>query len=469
MATEDFSASVNLPKEFPNLLLNLRYITHSGFGPSTKLYMGDGSIREIRDVAVGDFVVGDDGIPRRVLKKFTGHAPMYLVHQNNGATYVVTGNQNLVLRATGVGSFIRTITKLSMYEFVYYRKCIGGLCRKGDCPGTGFRMKSLRFKSENEANEAQRVLLSGQFDPNWVREGDLFIMTLEQYFEICNHTVRTNCLQCYKSLLPIFKPSDDLPLDPYYVGIWLGDGSKDDSIITSSDPEIEEYLETLESDDIVLDKYISHKPGDVDNSGVTRTKFCYKFRLRNVTQRGANPILRKLKDLDIYMNKHIPDIYMNASEENRYRLLAGLLDTDGSLNAVDCHYRFTQSERNKGIVYQVQTLARTLGITANEIFCEDQPPIGRETYKDGKRFHTRYIEGLTGANTLRIPCLIERKKASVRCADHSFNTNNVSRITIHPIIRNQGPGDGIGEYVGIAVDGNDRFILSDCTVVAGSI
>ena len=52
MATEDISASVNLPKELPNLTLFLKYepIIHSGFAPSTKLYMADGSVREIKDV-----------------------------------------------------------------------------------------------------------------------------------------------------------------------------------------------------------------------------------------------------------------------------------------------------------------------------------------------------------------------------------------------------------------------------------
>ena len=44
MATEDISASVNIPKEFPNLLLDLKYkpVTHSGFAPATKVYMADG-------------------------------------------------------------------------------------------------------------------------------------------------------------------------------------------------------------------------------------------------------------------------------------------------------------------------------------------------------------------------------------------------------------------------------------------
>ena len=84
-----------------------------------------------------------------------------------------------------------------------------------------------------------------------------------------------------------------------------------------------------------------------------------------------------MKVLDIFGNKHIPDIYMNASEENRYRLLAGLIDTDGWLNTSPskCAYGFSQSERNKGIVYQVQTLARTLGISAHEISTQERPPV----------------------------------------------------------------------------------------------
>ena len=448
-------------------ILKYKPVTHSGFAPATKVYMADGSVREIKDVSVGDLVVGDDGLPRRVLQKFNGYAQMYMVRQNKGDDYIVSGNQMLVLRATAVTPYLKTNNAIP--ALVYYKRCSYDLCGKPDCCKLAFRTKVTNFGSLEERNEAERRLLAGELDPNWVKNGDLFAMNVKQHAKICNKSVCRDNLQGYKSPLPIFMASMDLPLDPYFVGIWLGDGTKTDSRITSSDPEIKVFLDSLALRyNLVVDIVQEVKPGDISIHGIVAKKHTFVYRLRNTNPLVYNPIIWKLKVLDIFGNKHIPDIYMNASEENRYRLLAGLIDTDGWLNTSPskCAYGFSQSERNKGIVYQVQTLARTLGITAHEISTQERPPVHYEMFKDGKKFHTHYTTGLTGENILKIPCLIERKQASVKGADHHFNSNNTSKITIQPIVGNQ--EHGTGEYVGIVVDGNNMFILSDCTIGAGS-
>jgi hypothetical protein len=68
-------------------------------------------------------------------------------------------------------------------------------------------------------------------------------------------------------------PERDLPVAPYTLGAWLGDGHSASPRITSADPEIIDAI-------------------------------------------GAD-------------NKHIPELYLRASTEQRRALLAGLLDTDG--------------------------------------------------------------------------------------------------------------------------------------------
>ena len=40
----------------------------------------------------------------------------------------------------------------------------------------------------------------------------------------------------------------------------------------------------------------------------------------------------KLRDLNLIQNKHIPDVYMKGSRQQRLQLLAGILDSDGHLN-----------------------------------------------------------------------------------------------------------------------------------------
>jgi hypothetical protein len=51
----------------------------------------------------------------------------------------------------------------------------------------------------------------------------------------------------------------------------------------------------------------------------------------NVGIGRPNPLIAKLKGLDLIHNKHIPEIYLRNSKEVRLQVLAGLIDTDGHL------------------------------------------------------------------------------------------------------------------------------------------
>ncbi|PSL01317.1 replicative DNA helicase [Haloactinopolyspora alba] len=87
-------------------------------------------------------------------------------------------------------------------------------------------------------------------------------------------------------------PDLDLPMPPYALGVWLGDGHADAARFTSDDPEI---------------------PGQ-DHS-------------RHGTVQAV------LRTMGVLGNKHIPAEYLRASIAQRKALLAGLLDTDGYVNS----------------------------------------------------------------------------------------------------------------------------------------
>jgi hypothetical protein len=86
-------------------------------------------------------------------------------------------------------------------------------------------------------------------------------------------------------------PERDLPVDPYVLGAWLGDGTSTTAEITCADREI---LEEIEMAGYAVAK--------------TRTRHL---------------VLEPLGD------KYIPDIYLRASVDQRMALLQGLMDTDG--------------------------------------------------------------------------------------------------------------------------------------------
>ncbi|HEV7647172.1 MAG TPA: replicative DNA helicase [Actinophytocola sp.] len=96
-------------------------------------------------------------------------------------------------------------------------------------------------------------------------------------------------------------PDADLLVPPYTLGAWLGDGHFASARITSADPQV---------------------ALNIENEGVVVTP----------SESSVNyGITACLRTLEVLGNKHIPDEYLRASERQRRALLAGLLDTDGTV------------------------------------------------------------------------------------------------------------------------------------------
>lgn len=111
-----------------------------------------------------------------------------------------------------------------------------------------------------------------------------------------NHsiTVMTRPLDC---------GARNLPIHPYVLGAWLGDGTAADGAITITDKPI---LEKINEAGYVTRKWDS-------------SKYMY----------GVLGLRRLLRESNLLKNKHIPLEYLRASTTQRVALLQGLMDTDG--------------------------------------------------------------------------------------------------------------------------------------------
>lgn len=109
----------------------------------------------------------------------------------------------------------------------------------------------------------------------------------------------------------------ELPIDPYLLGYWLGDGNSRSAQITCS-----------------ADDYPSLR-SNVESAGYPIKKL--KARLHYAVTRGrggnadvrARKLITKLRELSLIQNKHIPEVYLFSSIEQRTSLLQGLMDSDG--------------------------------------------------------------------------------------------------------------------------------------------
>ena len=156
-----------------------------------------------------------------------------------------------------------------------------------------------------------------------------------------------------------FGCTDPLPVDPWLLGVLLGDGglTNGSPIVTTADPElIERVAEKI--------KPFGLHPEPITSKG----KQYYGWRLSNGCKKGpgSNPLNSELRGLGLMgldsSEKFIPLCYLNADKESRWELLRGLMDTDGT--------RGNRREKNVGVSYcstslrlakDVQQLIRSLG------------------------------------------------------------------------------------------------------------
>ena len=142
-------------------------------------------------------------------------------------------------------------------------------------------------------------------------------------------------------------PDVPLPVAPYLLGAWLGDGH-------SSGAE----LSTHEDD-------VPHWVAEAERAGfatsVRRDRTCYQVGVKATPGRGrlSRTFVGALRQLGVLGNKHVPDAYLAAGTEQREALLQGLMDTDGTIHHRSGQCTFTSTARPLGDA--VEYLARSLG------------------------------------------------------------------------------------------------------------
>ena len=126
----------------------------------------------------------------------------------------------------------------------------------------------------------------------------------------------------------------ELPVDPWVLGAWLGDG-------TSSQGRM-----TAHPDDAVFMR------NEFMRRGYETTDLVDKFSF------GVSKLREDLIHADLLNNKHIPEVYLTASFHQRMDLLCGLMDTDGNVTEKgQCAFH----NKDEALVGQVVELLHSLG------------------------------------------------------------------------------------------------------------
>jgi hypothetical protein len=407
---------LNLYTPYRGLLLYHGLGSGKCHAKGTPIIMADGTIKLIEDIEIGDSLMGDDSQPRSVLSLARGRDKMYNVVPIKGEKYTVNQEHILCLRASGFPKLSRNTHKANTNYNIQWLE------------NNTFCSKTFTFnKTDNEKDmkEAAELFFNNILsDPQ--TNDNVFEISIKDYLLLSDK--KKAFLKGYK--VPINFLEKDVPIDPYMIGYWLGDGTSSASAITCQDSSVlYYYAHNLKQYNLSLNYHSGY------TYGITGNGKC-----------NNNVFLNTLKDLHILNDKHIPNIYKCNSRENRLKLLAGLLDSDGSYDTQKHCFKFTQ--KNECLMDDVIYLARSLGFA-----CYKGTKNTSWTYNGIVTQGSAFRITISGKGIEEIPTLIPRKKAIPR--------KQIKDVLVTGIKIEYANED---DYYGFMLDGNCRYLMGDFTV-----
>lgn len=349
-----------------------------------KILLSDGRLKRAIDINIGDFLINEKGEFQKVLRLLRGSGKMFKIIPVKGDPFIVNEDHILTLSRTG------------------------------------------QFKN----------------DPS---KGNLIDVSLRDYNRWNGRQKHIHKLS-RRSVVKFNHEDNKLIIDPYMLGLLLGDGTMINGVvgICNPDNEVMDYvINYCDKHDLKIRKsasndcsyYFSKKSHRINN---------------NFFSGDANKmqISRDLITLGLFgrrcERKFVPHIYKTSSIKNRLEILAGLIDTDGSFTN-SCYDYISKS---KQLAEDITFLARSVGLSAYMKEC---------TKTCQNDFSGQYFRICISGDCSIIPCKVERKKAPRR---RQIKSVLVTGFKIEEL--------GIGNYYGWELSGNGRYLLDDFTLTHNS-
>lgn len=326
----------------------------------------DGVCIKVEDVKVGDFLLGNDGTPRKVLELHNGVDDMYKVTPIKGEPFVVNGGHILHLYKTNEGKGYNSCQprydEISVKEYV---------------------AKSANYKHLHKLHRVSQIDFG----------------------------------------------NDKYLFDPYFVGLYLGDGCCINGInITTQREEVVEYLR-----EFARTYGLGFRAAEKRN-GENKAKsyfFSYAFANNNTPNPLQVTIRRLGLEGKVAGDKFIPHQYKVASVEDRFSLLAGLLDTDAFYDKEKNTFEYCS--KSKRLADDVVFVCRSLGFFAQ---------IGKTKVVKGESYYRIQISG----DLNLIPTKVAIRQGRARKQKKSVLVTGFSVEYL-----------GRGEYFGFTLDGNHLY------------
>lgn len=342
------------------------------------ILMADGSVKKVEDIVVGDFVMGWDGTSRRVTHLKHGFGESSRIKPLRRNSFVVADDHLLTL-----------------------------------------------IRTKEKANPKY---------PCQMRDGEVLDVTVREYNGWSKWQKHIHKL--FSVSVPIFhRVRESMSIEPYFMGVVLGDGSFRKQALEVSKPDIEIEMECRRQAEVWGIGFTKEDPEDR----------CAAYRLHNFGKHH-NPLTDALRELGLWglgsPEKFIPDVYKYAALEDRQKLVAGLLDTDGH-KAPGCYDFISASKR---LAEDLVFVCRSIGLYAAD---------AKECTKSCGDFTGTYWRVcVSGSDLLKLGLRIARKIPDPKVCQKK----NVLRcgFKVEPV--------GVQEFFGFTITGDGRYLMDDFTV-----
>ena len=357
----------------------------------TRILMADGSERRIEDVAVGNLVMGDDGTPREVIELHRGREMMYRIIPKHGDAIVVNAGHYLPLTdADG-----REHIEIPVKDYIHMDE---------------------RFRK-------------GHFL--------YFCSGVDEFARM----------------------PEKLDIPPYVMGLLLLEGNLADTsqsfrcIIRNEC--VKEYRRWIEARGWkLLEMRHPHRNGYTD----CLVLFDMGMHDRARREAGMEEYRNAFRRYDAWIepweigHRRIPEAYRLAPAEDRMKLLAGIIDSRGTLSRRKHQYKIDM--RSLEFADDLAFVARSLGFRASvkPRKAEDRDPVTGERIIIGSRV---VIQGDLG----RLPCRVSWNR--YRPEDSRPEPfRNITEFTVEEA--------GEDDFYGITVTGNHLYLMRDFMVQRNS-
>lgn len=282
------------------------------------------------------------------------------------------------------------------------------------------------------------------------------VLTTKEIIDSGIYREKRNGSVQYKYFVPrtiAYHNEVDLPIDPYTLGILLGDGSLSGtgSVELSLGKDKKHIIEKIKLPD-----------------GITKSIKYYKdknyYRVKIIgTDKHGNYIKDILDDIGLYgvrsNNKFIPSLYLYSSINQRRELLNGLIDTDGYINKNGLiEYSTVSKQLAEDVVELMYSLGKVASVRLhsreNDYYSYSNTPIYRITENKGCKYGHKIVDVRNTGNSTKMRCIKVSNNDKLYLTDGYIPTHNTSTTILYSSILTK-------EGLKLVEEGENQMVVRD--------